>query len=171
MCCCISRKYWRPLYCAICEKKSKKAYFRLKTEEKRKWSFLEGQGVCVECLLALEMGYSEIDQKGRYKPCFINRHTSSYKTNKTQYKRRSRLKKLDSGKAWERSRSFRAPYIESPSVTEKVAKLHDRGEVVPQRQGISGDVRNPVASIYCQNSGLSSRSVGSCPNLISSMQC
>jgi len=173
ICCWISRKYLCPLHCEICDKKSKKAYFRLKSEEKRKWSFLEGHGICVECLLSLEMGYSNFDQSGRYSSRVLSRH-STQKTKGKLSSPQTRLKKVDSGKAWERSRSFRAPYIESPSVTEKVAKcngnaIFQQGVHPPEKvSNASGKphLKTTSSSQYLQDSLLQNLPGGSCPELL-----
>lgn len=173
MCCWISRKHLCPVHCAICDKKSKKAYFRLKSEEKRKWSFLEGHGICVECLLSLEMGYSDFDQRGRYSSRVLSRH-STQKTKGKLSSRQTRLKKVDSGKAWERSRSFRAPYIESPSVTEKVAKCNGKAifqqrvqppEEVSNESG-KAQTKTTSSSQYLHESLFQNRPSGSYPELL-----
>jgi len=44
----------------------------------------------------------------------------------------SKLKKIGSGKVWERGSSFKAPYQESPAVTAKLSKFRKQAKGVLQ---------------------------------------
>lgn len=98
--------------CRLCEKKARKAFFRLSQKEKEEWTFTDDdQLVCTKCVYQME--------KGEFNPSKRGLLSSRRRMLETV----SGLKKIRSGKVWERSTSFNEPYKEAPSVTKKVSKV------------------------------------------------
>lgn len=112
-----------PMRCANCSKRPPKRLYRMNSEELREWEFSNGMLFCERCCHELEKGeimYTS-SQHGLLRS----------KGSVTQGSRV--LKKVDSGKVWDKSSSFRQPYKQSPAVTEKLSKhrVH-KTSVVPQ---------------------------------------
>jgi len=101
-------------YCSECQKPISKPYYKLSPEEKEEWSYFEGELLCLDCSLEVE--------RGKWNPHSSSRDLLSTSRKGTPVKRDSRLKTLQSGKRWERTISFNAPYKESPEVSQKVSK-------------------------------------------------
>lgn len=106
--------------CAVCEKEAKQPYNKLSGPQKRTWVFHDGLVYCAKCLITCRI---EAFQKNK---------DSQFQARVAQvvaekYVRRPRpasgLRKVHSGKAWHKSSSFRAPYVQSPSVTEKLQRI------------------------------------------------
>lgn len=78
--------------------------------------------MCTRCLLELEKGEVSNTSQRELLGSSSRRVKSSA----------SRLKKIGSGKVWDRSTSFNEPYKQSPAVTEKLSKCRMKTAVVLQ---------------------------------------
>lgn len=88
--------------------------------EKRTWTFHKGHAYCTKCLIMQKMEAFKKEQDDKFQARLAHAVAEKYLKKPRPV---SSLRKLHSGKAWHRSNSFRAPYVESPSVTEKLLRI------------------------------------------------
>lgn len=106
--------------CAVCEKEAKQPYNKLSGPQKQTWVFHDGFVYCAKCLITCRIEAFQRNKDSQFQARVAQIVAEKYVRRPRQP---SGLRKVHSGKAWHKSSSFRAPYVQSPSVTEKLQRL------------------------------------------------
>ncbi|GMH41029.1 hypothetical protein BSKO_08939 [Bryopsis sp. KO-2023] len=138
LCVPIANRYRVPS-CALCEKEAKKPFNKLSGAERRIWVFHEGNIYCTKCLITHRVEKFQKEKSSQ----FQKRVTEVVAERYVRPPRESALRKVLSGKAWDKSSSFKAPYVESPSVTEKLQRYSRSQTVSVQEKKISSTSGSP----------------------------
>mmetsp|Transcript_40473 Transcript_40473/g.96200 ORF Transcript_40473/g.96200 Transcript_40473/m.96200 type:complete len:247 (+) Transcript_40473:284-1024(+) len=112
-------KFWQPVYltlvpkCVHCRKESTKQYRELSPTEKRLWVWHDKKKVflCIKCTAQKSIQDRQNQQMEEW-----------YKQQASKGKTAEGMRRLFSGRRWERTQSFRAAYRESDNVRKAVDK-------------------------------------------------
>lgn len=109
--------------CGLCEMTANKPWRSLSRNEKQLWFIYDGEFFCANCLISHQFVQLRESKPEEYKRTLTAGISERYPKGPRDW---TPLKKVSSGKVWQNTSSFKAPYVPSPGLKAKLARVERR---------------------------------------------
>jgi len=132
--------------CCLCEISATKPWMTLSRKEKQHWFIHDGEFFCARCLVSHRILQLQESKPGEYKRALTADISERYAKGPRDW---TPLKKVSSGKVWQNTSSFKAPYAPSPALKAKVARVkrnHRQPKCVTATEDLSASIAEPLSN-------------------------